>query len=558
MADINIQMKNKIGETWNKLFPKTKISLVEGLPAKLDDVDTRLNAAATKTEVNAKIGVVNEQLAETTDQFSSQWVNAVFPPAPLMPVVEGNLIDAAPAIQAAINYASTFNPKKRVFIPEGLYKIAGLVTITCDFESRGVFCIYDGGKFKTIGSGINLYKFIATVMDIAIDYDIVLWQASNSDIHSIVVSYDGPSSDIPLFTALNFKSELFPDGVWDVTVHDAYFSNTKVGIQLTAHGYVTDITIKNVTFRGFYTCGINFDNSAHVAGTGVDLVYCTVQSINFQNNRVSPNTKTCIHVEGMGHVIDDIKIFNDQPTVGILKAITASDHIMDSLITNLDTINLAVHCTMNTATRISNIRAEGLVDLGKMRNLYKIDNVHVYQALNNTHYGGFNFHYDYEPDYSEYQVDLSSVTVSTTIPTDITVVQEEHNLQIKMNSTANFRVLMNLPQYIIDAANTSGYLVLAMTTDIRNKNATSSFINFAVSSEDLSIIHPVNQSTNLHHEGKIMALYNPLSGTQVPGTAIVYLNVDGVAGDTYKINFVKVYSELVNPIKDLTPYLKNV
>lgn len=65
MADINIQMKNKIGETWNKLFPKTKISLVEGLPAKLDDVDTRLNAAATKTEVNAKIGVVNEQLAET-------------------------------------------------------------------------------------------------------------------------------------------------------------------------------------------------------------------------------------------------------------------------------------------------------------------------------------------------------------------------------------------------------------------------------------------------------------------------------------------------------------
>ncbi|WP_375104045.1 right-handed parallel beta-helix repeat-containing protein [Paenibacillus sp. RS8] len=64
MADINIQMKNKIGETWNKLFPKTKISLVEGLPAKLDDVDTRLNAAATKTEVNAKIGVVNEQLAD--------------------------------------------------------------------------------------------------------------------------------------------------------------------------------------------------------------------------------------------------------------------------------------------------------------------------------------------------------------------------------------------------------------------------------------------------------------------------------------------------------------
>lgn len=71
MADINIQMKNKIGETWNKLFPKTKIGLVEGLSDTLTDVDTRLNAAATKVETDAKIAVVNEQLAETAENVDN-------------------------------------------------------------------------------------------------------------------------------------------------------------------------------------------------------------------------------------------------------------------------------------------------------------------------------------------------------------------------------------------------------------------------------------------------------------------------------------------------------
>jgi hypothetical protein len=75
MPDINIQMKNKIGETWNKLFPKTKISLVEGLPAKLDDVDSKLTAAATKAETDAKIAIVNEQLADTGDQISELGTN---------------------------------------------------------------------------------------------------------------------------------------------------------------------------------------------------------------------------------------------------------------------------------------------------------------------------------------------------------------------------------------------------------------------------------------------------------------------------------------------------
>jgi hypothetical protein len=72
MPDINIQMKNKIGETWNKLFPKTKINLVEGLPAKLDDVDSKLTAAATKAETDAKLAVVNEQLADMATNITNQ------------------------------------------------------------------------------------------------------------------------------------------------------------------------------------------------------------------------------------------------------------------------------------------------------------------------------------------------------------------------------------------------------------------------------------------------------------------------------------------------------
>lgn len=71
MTDIHIQMKNKVGETWNKLFPKTKMSLVEGLPEKLTEVDEGLNAAATKAEVNTKLAAVGEQLAETVDQITA-------------------------------------------------------------------------------------------------------------------------------------------------------------------------------------------------------------------------------------------------------------------------------------------------------------------------------------------------------------------------------------------------------------------------------------------------------------------------------------------------------
>lgn len=149
MADINIQMKNKIGETWNKLFPKTKIGLVEGLPAKLDDVDTRLNAAATKTEVNAKIGVVNEQLAETTGQLRGLNVNIMYPPAPLLPCVGGGADDTA-RFQSILDYVGAAGGG-RVFVPQGDFMLSSTtyvkysnLTIECAENSR--FLLNGTGK----------------------------------------------------------------------------------------------------------------------------------------------------------------------------------------------------------------------------------------------------------------------------------------------------------------------------------------------------------------------------------------------------------------------------
>lgn len=147
MADINIQMKNKIGETWNKLFPKTKIGLVEGLPAKLDDVETRLNAAATKTEVNTKLAVVGEQLADIAINVKTFGAIGDGNPHPLSEVFPTlvtaqmkyphataltNQIDWC-AIQGAANSIIS----GEVFVPKGVYRTHASIELTSDICLKG-------------------------------------------------------------------------------------------------------------------------------------------------------------------------------------------------------------------------------------------------------------------------------------------------------------------------------------------------------------------------------------------------------------------------------------
>jgi hypothetical protein len=109
------------------------------------------NQVVKQSDYNTFVSQTNTSLAQNTSQLNSQFINVLYPPAPLVAAKGDGINDDSIPINACIVYAKT-NNIRRVYLPDpsNFYNIVGTITVTDDtsYGLRGLK-IHGSNKGKT-------------------------------------------------------------------------------------------------------------------------------------------------------------------------------------------------------------------------------------------------------------------------------------------------------------------------------------------------------------------------------------------------------------------------
>lgn len=465
--------------------------------------------------------------------------------------------DCGSFIQAAITYATSLNSSASVSI-DGLYKLASNVNVTCNIDgSNGQLNVYTGGRLtfatsQIVGTNLTmqmLETFSAQVIQVSVPH-VTLVEPR--------ISYT--IDDLPLHTAINIAPPANPDGLWDVKVVRPYIRGCYQGIKLEttgggSGGWITDVNILDATIIAFRLHGIRF-NDAGAKG----IAYCSVVNLTLENYGVNSLLKYGINSEGtcFGNSFTDIKDFNDDPLLGTYFTIYCVDTDLNTLIAAGGSPTLSNHIMQFTRNVFSNCRVEGNISLGPLRNMYSIRDVHVYNKVGILSLMGYDYYHDYGQDYISQVLDLSTATFVVANPADATMTAQQNRLKVVMTNSAACQVRIALPQWFIDAVNTTDRCTVASVNDFYSQISGAN-MNFNIRSGSTNLpIDGTLPSTNMRTDKRLTVLsYNTTGLTLANGDYVAFV-FNGDAGETYTIEALNIYTALVNPVLDMTPFVNTV
>jgi hypothetical protein len=465
--------------------------------------------------------------------------------------------DCGTYIQAAITHAASLGTSATVSI-DGLYKLASNVNVTCDIDgSNGQLNVYTGGKLtfatsQVVGTNLTiqmLETFSAQVIQVSVPH-VTLVEPR--------ISYT--INDEPLHTAINIAPPANPDGLWDVKVVRPYIRGCYQGIKLEttgggSGGWITDVNISDATIIAFRLHAIRF-NDAGAKG----IAYCSVNNLTLENYGVNSLLKYGINSEGtcFGNSFTDIKDFNDDPLLGTYYTIYCVDSELNTLIAAGGSPTLANHIMAFTRNVFSNCRVEGNISLGPLRNMYSIRDVHIYNKVGILSLDGYDYYHDYGQDYISQVLDLSTATFVVGNPADATMSAQQNRLKVFMTNSAACQVRIALPQWFIDAVNSSDRCTVASVNNFYSQISAGS-MNFNIRSGATNLpIDGTLPSTNMRTDKRLTVLtYNTSALTLASGDYIAFV-FNGDAGETYTIEALNIYTALVNPVLDMTPFINTV
>jgi hypothetical protein len=467
--------------------------------------------------------------------------------------VGDGVTDDTVAIQAAFDAVSS--PNGLVIFPNGDYKVTDVIDVTCNLNASGAnIQMYNGGRFVFNTSYVTASNLTIEMME---TFSAQIVQISVPHVTLVEPKISYTIDDLPLHTAINIAPPANPDGLWDVKVVRPYIRGCYIGIKLEtagggSGGWITDVNISDATIIAFRLHGIRF-NDAGAKG----IAYCSVNTVAFENYGVNSLLKYGINCEGtlFGNSFTDIKDFNDDPLLGTYYTIYCVDPDLNTLVAAGGSPTLANHIMQFTRNVFSNCRIEGNISLGVLRNMYTLRDVHIYNKVGILSLDGYDYYHDYGSDVISQQMDLTTGVFYTATPSDATFVAEQNRLKVFIapGKTPVCTIKFDLPQWFIDACNQSGYCTVAMSTDFYEQIAGS--MNFNIRSIATGLpISGVLPSTNMRTDKRLVVITYNLSGITLAAGDYIYIGFTGVSSEIYSVNAMYMYTQLVNPVLDLTPY----
>lgn len=136
--------REEINENFRKIDVKAK-EHSDGLVAKAD---------------KSEVATLTAQLADKVKQLNSQFINAMFPPSPLVATKGDGVTDDADALQAMVNYLSD-NGGGTIFLPKAIYKVTHAIT----WKSKVSLIGAGAGKsiIKPYGTGYAAIMNLGTI-----------------------------------------------------------------------------------------------------------------------------------------------------------------------------------------------------------------------------------------------------------------------------------------------------------------------------------------------------------------------------------------------------------
>ena len=441
--------------------------------------------------LNGQIGKSNDfrewdqsLIDKMKNEFSERGVNIKW-----FGAVGDGVSDDTDGVEQAINYTDLMDTSKYIYVSKGKFVISRPLYLTSSIVIDGQFVFVGEGQLIFSKIGLKNNELNLSINDEIIDHSIVKIQESHITIDSLTISTPKYFEN-PLFTAIEVKGKDTENLIWDINLNNFYISICHTAIRITGVINTTTISIKNGTIRNFSGFGIYLDDN-FANGT---CDYNVIDNVTFQNARLENTKKVCIHEEGLGNSINNIKIFNDGVLYGKLISIESTNRKLEELITENNGIKLTKFLFNRVTTTISNVHSEGEPNLGLMRNLYDISNFVVYQADGTTNYGDFYFNYPYvNNSYFKYP-QLKNLTLTNSKQDGSIVIAKEDNYYKLQNKVEGNKIVFQykLPYELVEKINKSKQIMVFTISNFKVNNPSDAWLTLSKSEGDPTAVFPIN------------------------------------------------------------------